>query len=103
MEVPTGLKGVPVPTCVPFVAASHQVTVPPHADETEMVPDPPGQTVLPVVVGGLALVKITSSKEGVHGLLEMVHLRVTLAPAFKPVTDEVGDEGVVIVAPLAAP
>ena len=101
--MPTGLKGVPVPTCVPFVAASHQVTVPPHAEVKEIVADPPGQTVLPVVVGGLAFVKITSSNEAVHGALEMVHLSVTLCPAAKPVTVEVGEESVVTMAPLAAP
>ena len=103
IDVPTGLKGVPVPTCVPFVAASHQVTVPPHAEVTEIVADPPGHTVLPVVVGGVALVKITSSVDGVQGLFEIVHLNVTLCPAVNPVTVEVGEEGVVILAPLAAP
>ena len=48
------------------------------------------------------LVSITSSKL-VHDPLVIVHLNVTLLPAVRPVTVLVADEGVVTVAPLAAP
>jgi hypothetical protein len=63
-----------------------------------MVPAPPWQTVIPVVVGGVPLVKTTSSEEEEHGLLLIVHLNVALVPAAMPVTPEVGEEGEVILA-----
>jgi hypothetical protein len=63
-----------------------------------MVPAPPWQTVTPVVVGGVPLVKTTSSVEFEQGLLLIVHLKVALDPAAIPVTPEVGEEGVVIFA-----
>ena len=53
-------------------------------------------------MGVALLVSITSSKL-VHDPLVIVHLNVTLLPAVRPVTVLVADEGVVTVAPLAAP
>src|ERR1019366_6881322 len=50
------------------------------------------------VVGVALFVRITSSVEAVQGLLEIVHLNVALVPAVTPVTPEVGEAGVVIVA-----
>ena len=38
-----------------------------------------------------------------HEPLVIVHLKVTLLPAVRPVTVLAGDDGVVIVAPFAAP
>ena len=48
------------------------------------------------------MVSTTSSKL-VHDPFVIVHLNVTLLPAVRPVTVLVSDEGVVIVAPFAAP
>jgi hypothetical protein len=50
------------------------------------------------IVAGALLVNITSSKDAVHGLFEIVHLNVALVPAGTPVTADVGDVLVVIVA-----
>jgi hypothetical protein len=55
------------------------------------------------IVGVALLVKITSSVVGVHTPLLMVHRKVTLKPAFNPVTVLVLLVGVVMLAPLAAP
>ena len=41
---------------------------------------------------------ITVSVDAVHGLLLMVHTNVTVVPATKPVTPDVGELGVVMVA-----
>jgi hypothetical protein len=62
---------------------------------------PPGQVfwLAPALaVAPWLLVNTTSSSVAVHGLLEMVHLRVALVPAGTPVTPEVGEPGVVTVA-----
>ena len=48
------------------------------------------------------MVSTTSSKL-VHDPLVIVHLKVTLFPAVRPVTVLVADEGVVTTAPFAAP
>jgi hypothetical protein len=53
-------------------------------------------------VGVALLVSVTSSKLA-HEPLVIVHLNVTLFPAVSPVTVLVSDEGVVMVAPFAAP
>ena len=50
------------------------------------------------VVGGAAIVIITSSVDAPQAGLLMDHLKVTLLPAVKPVTVLVGEVGVVIVA-----
>ena len=50
------------------------------------------------VVGAALLVSTTSSADAVQGALLMVQRRVALLPAGTPVTVEVGEEGVVIVA-----
>jgi hypothetical protein len=55
------------------------------------------------VVGVALLVKVTSSKLGVHTPFEIVHLNVTLNPAVRPVTVLTSLDGVVITAPFAAP
>jgi hypothetical protein len=53
--------------------------------------------------GGVALlVRVTSSKLA-HEPFVIVHLNVTLFPAVRPVTVLTSDEGVVTVAPFAAP
>jgi len=44
------------------------------------------------------VVIITSSVEGVQGGLEIVHRKVAVPGTAKPVTPEVGEEGVVMVA-----
>ena len=49
------------------------------------------------------MVNTTSLVLGVHVPLVIVHLSVTLNPAVKPVTPLVGEDGVVMTAPLAAP
>ena len=51
-----------------------------------------------VIEGEALTVMTTSSVEGEQGALEIVHLNVADAPITNPVTPEVGDEGVVIVA-----
>jgi hypothetical protein len=53
---------------------------------------------LAVVGGTLLFVSTTSSVDGIQGLFEIVHLKVALVPAGTPVTPEVGEDGVVIVA-----
>ncbi len=54
------------------------------------------------VVGNASLVSTTSSKVE-HVPLAIVHLSVTLVPAFNPVTVVVGELILVMTAPLAAP
>ena len=55
------------------------------------------------VVGVALLVNVTSDVLGVQiNPLEIVHLSVTLAPEFSPVTVLTFDPGVVIVAPFGA-
>ena len=49
-------------------------------------------------VGLGVLIKTTSSVEAAHGALDMVHLKVALVPTGTPVTADVGEAGVVIVA-----
>ena len=46
----------------------------------------------------VVVVITTSSVEGVQGELEIVHRRVAVPGTVKPVTPDVGDEGVVMVA-----
>jgi hypothetical protein len=58
----------------------------------------PAQIVAGDKVGGVAFVKITSSVTAVQGGFVTVHLNVALVPAGTPVTVEVGEDGVVIVA-----
>ena len=48
--------------------------------------------------GQEVVVIITSSVEGVQGGLEIVHRKVAVPGTAKPVTPEVGEEGVVMVA-----
>ena len=50
------------------------------------------------VVGSELLFITTSSVEAAHTPFEIVHRSVTLEPIVKPVTPEVGEAGVVIVA-----
>src|SRR5919106_1039642 len=52
---------------------------------------------------GVALLVSTTSSKLVHEPLMIVHLKVTLLPAVRPVTVLVAEPGVVMVAPLAAP
>ena len=54
-------------------------------------------------MGVALLVRMTSSKLGVHTPFEIVHLSVTLNPAVSPVTVLTSLVGVVMAAPLAAP
>lgn len=50
------------------------------------------------MVGSASIVIVTSSVDGEHTPLAMVHLNVTLAPTVKPVMVVVSEFGVVIVA-----
>ena len=54
--------------------------------------------VIPEAIGGVLFVSITSSGGGEHGGVLMVHRSVALLPAGTPVTPDVGDEGLVILA-----
>ena len=77
---------------VPFVGvfAAKVVLVTPH----RLVWSAPAAAVV-----GVALTDITtSSVEAVHGELEIVHLRVAVPGFDNPVTPDVGEDGVVIVA-----
>jgi hypothetical protein len=63
------------------------------APNTQIFWLPPAEAV------GWALTEITtSSVDGVQGAFEIVHLRVAVPPMTRPVTPEVGDEGVVTIA-----
>ena len=48
-------------------------------------PGPPWQIVIPVTVGGVLFVRITSSQTDEHGELVIVHLNVALVPTGTPV------------------
>ena len=52
---------------------------------------------------GVALLVSTTSSKLVQDPLVIVHLSVTLLPEVRPVTGLLAEEGVVIVAPFAAP
>jgi hypothetical protein len=56
-----------------------------------------------LAAGGVALLVSTTSSKLVHDPFVIVHLKVILKPAFKPVTVLASDAGVVMVAPLTAP
>jgi hypothetical protein len=74
---------------VPALAVAPSVTVP--VPQTDPV-------VVPEIVGTELFVNTTSSVEGVHPELEMVHRKVALVPAVTPVTVVVADEVEVMVA-----
>jgi hypothetical protein len=72
--------------------------LPPQFVDEEIVPLAPWQMVIPVVNGNALFVSITSSADAVQGAFEIVHLNVALVPAGTPVTPDVGEVAVVIVA-----
>jgi hypothetical protein len=93
--VPTPVTFAPVPALL-----TPAVKLPPPVQ-----PEPVKEAAAPAQivtgdgkVGGLLFVKITSSVAAVQGALVTVHLNVALVPAGTPVTPEVGEDGVVIVA-----
>jgi hypothetical protein len=102
VTLPGLFQAAPLPDVPPVPANLRALVigVPPTGQfaVADIVPGLPWQISIPVATGNELLVNITSSGGGEHGDAVIVHLNLALVPGGTPVTAEVGDVGLAIVA-----